>query len=326
MKTHKKYLLTGSVVLIAVLAVLFKYWDHVVNPWTRDGQVRAEVIQITPRVSGPIVKLAVKDNQFVKAGDLLFEIDPRTFKASLDQARAQLDETGDSNQALIQQVESAKATVEVSRAAIDQAKSAIKETDAQIDKNRAELARQKELLPKKATSQKSVDRAKANYDVSVEKRKSLVAGVLQAQASLRESEAKLAEARANLGAAGDANPSIRAAVASVRQAESENIEPPGVKNLADAPQAVRRVSETVHQQCTASDVLRDELESPVPVALPCRWILRSTSAIATERQIICQLHALVDFLMELAEELLFFIHVIFQRTPGRCITGRKLVR
>ena len=90
MKMTKKHLLTCAVVLIAALLVLFKYWDHVVNPWTRDGQVRAEVIQITPRVSGPIVKLAVKDNQFVKAGDLLFEIDPRTFKASLDQARAQL--------------------------------------------------------------------------------------------------------------------------------------------------------------------------------------------------------------------------------------------
>ena len=83
MKLSRKYLLTGGVVLIAVVAVLLKYWDYVVNPWTRDGQVRAEIIQITPRVSGPIVKLAVRDNQFVQAGDLFFEIDPRTFEASL---------------------------------------------------------------------------------------------------------------------------------------------------------------------------------------------------------------------------------------------------
>ncbi len=84
MKLSRNYLLTGAIVLLAIAAVLLKYWDYVLNPWTRDGQVRAEVIQITPRVSGPIVSLAVKDNQFVKAGDLLFEIDPRTFAASVD--------------------------------------------------------------------------------------------------------------------------------------------------------------------------------------------------------------------------------------------------
>ena len=96
MKLSRNIQRTGIIVLVAIIAVLLKYWDYVVNPWTRDGQVRAEVIQVTPRVSGPIVALAIKDNQFVKAGDLLFEIDPRTFAVSLDQARAQYDKTGDS--------------------------------------------------------------------------------------------------------------------------------------------------------------------------------------------------------------------------------------
>ena len=65
MKNSQKYLMTGAVVLITVAAVLLKYWDYVVNPWTRDGQVRADIIQITPRVSGPIVRLAIEDNQLV---------------------------------------------------------------------------------------------------------------------------------------------------------------------------------------------------------------------------------------------------------------------
>jgi len=218
-KTYQKYLLTGAAVLIAVALMLFKYWDYVTNPWTRNGQVRAQVIQITPRVSGPIVKLPIKDNQLVKAGDLLFEIDPRTFEASLEQARAQLDETGDNYQALVQQVEAAKATVDVSRAAITQARSSIKEMESTIEKNQAEYDRQKELLPRKATSQKAVDRAKANYEVSIEQRKTAVAALAQAKATLLESEANLAEAKANLGAAGDANALIRAARAAVRQAE-----------------------------------------------------------------------------------------------------------
>jgi len=219
MKKYQKYLLTAGVVLLAVVAILVKYWDYVTNPWTRDGQVRAQVIQITPRVSGPIVKLPIKDNQLVNAGDLLFEIDPRTFEASLEQARAQLDETGDNYQALVQQVEAAKARVAVSRAAITQAESSIKEAESKIEKNRAEYARQKELLPRKATSQKAVDRDKAGYEISIEERKTAVAGLAQTQASLLESEANLAEAKANLGAVGDANASIRAARADLRQAE-----------------------------------------------------------------------------------------------------------
>jgi len=219
MQGKQKYLLTGAIVAVAVIVVLLKYWDYVTNPWTRDGQVRAQVIQITPRVSGPIVKLPIKDNQLVKEGDLLFEIDPRTFEANLDQARAQLDETGDNYQALVQQVEAAKAMVAVSRAAVTQAQSSIKEAEAKIEKNRAEYARQKELLPRKATSQKAVDRDKAGYEISIEERKTAVAGLAQARASLLESEANLAEAKANLGALGDANASIRAARADLRQAE-----------------------------------------------------------------------------------------------------------
>ena len=85
-----RWLISGGIVLAAAGVVLAKYWDYVVHPWTRDGQVMAQVVQITPRVSGPLVQLPIRDNQFVKKGDLLFEIDPRTFKAALDQAKANL--------------------------------------------------------------------------------------------------------------------------------------------------------------------------------------------------------------------------------------------
>jgi multidrug resistance efflux pump len=90
MNTAIKVLLSGAIVLIAVGVVLYKYWDYVTNPWTRDGQVRAQVIQINPRISGPLVKLPIVDNQQVKAGDLLFVIDPRTYQSDVDEAKAAL--------------------------------------------------------------------------------------------------------------------------------------------------------------------------------------------------------------------------------------------
>jgi multidrug resistance efflux pump len=102
---------------------------------------------------------------------------------------------------------------------VRQAKSSTKELDSTIEKNKAEYGRQQEMMPKKATSQKSVDRAKANYEVSVEQRKGKMAGEIKAQATLSQAEAALAEARANLGAPGDANASIREARANLRQAE-----------------------------------------------------------------------------------------------------------
>jgi multidrug resistance efflux pump len=219
MKLPQKYLLTAAIVLVAVVWGLTKYWDYVVNPWTRDGQVQAEIIQVTPRVSGPIVTLPILDNQPVKAGDLLFEIDPRTFAASLEQAQAQYDMTGDSYLGQVEQVEAAKAQVEVAKATVRQAQSSINQLDSTIEKNKAEYERQQEMLPKKATSQKAVERAEANYEVSVEQRKGAVAGQAQARAGLNQAQATLAEAQANLGAAGDANASIRKARAAVRQAE-----------------------------------------------------------------------------------------------------------
>ena len=132
MKIDQKYILTGAIVAVAVISVVLMALSHARNPRTRDGQVRAEVIQVTPRISGPVIKLNIVDNQFVKAGDLLFEIDPRTFEADLAQARAQYDEAKDNYTALEKKVESAQAQVKVSEASVIQAEAAINQVDARV--------------------------------------------------------------------------------------------------------------------------------------------------------------------------------------------------
>ena len=66
------------------------------NPWTRDGQVRANVVGIAPRVSGPIIRVGVRDNQSVHQGDVLFEIDPAGFQAQVDAAAGQV-QTAEAN-------------------------------------------------------------------------------------------------------------------------------------------------------------------------------------------------------------------------------------
>ena len=88
-----KVFITLGVVLLALIAALLMYGRYLSKPWTRDAYVRANVVGVAPRVAGPIVQIPVKDNQPVKKGDLLFQIDPRTFQAALDEAKGQLAQT-----------------------------------------------------------------------------------------------------------------------------------------------------------------------------------------------------------------------------------------
>ena len=84
------HLVTFAMVALAVVATCILYWRYSTKPWTRDGQVRANVVGIAPRVAGPIIQIPIKDNQAIKKGDLLFEIDPSTFQAALQNAAAKL--------------------------------------------------------------------------------------------------------------------------------------------------------------------------------------------------------------------------------------------
>jgi multidrug resistance efflux pump len=84
------YGLTFTVAPVGAWIVWNEYQHYTNDPWTRDGQVRANVVGIAPRVPGPIIRIAVIDNQQVKRGDLLFEIDPADYRAAVEQAKAQV--------------------------------------------------------------------------------------------------------------------------------------------------------------------------------------------------------------------------------------------
>jgi RND family efflux transporter MFP subunit len=87
------YLITGFIVILAAIAALGMYERYTTKPWTRDAQVRANIVGIASRVSGPIIQIPVHDNQQVKKGDLLFEIDPATYIATVHSCSAKLLQT-----------------------------------------------------------------------------------------------------------------------------------------------------------------------------------------------------------------------------------------
>ncbi len=214
-----KTVIPAAIVVIGVGAVLWTYWDYVANPWTRNGQVMAQVVQITPRVSGTLVKLAVKDNQFVKKGDLLFQIDPRTYESTVDGMAANLDATRDEIEALARQVDASTAAVERYEAAVKRAEQQVKGKTARLNDYQLQLERYTRLVKTGAASQERLERAQAD----VADTEALVAGVGEelrvAQAAVTQARAVLARDKANLGAEGSANPRLRRSKAQLHSAE-----------------------------------------------------------------------------------------------------------
>ena len=83
-----RFAITAAVVC-AALGVGGQLWNYYMEaPWTRDGRVRADVVQMAPDVSGLVSKVLVRDNQTVRRGDVLFRIDRARFALALEQAEA----------------------------------------------------------------------------------------------------------------------------------------------------------------------------------------------------------------------------------------------
>ena len=115
-----KLLLTAAILGAALYFGYSKYWEYTDNPWTRDGQVRTQVIQIAPRVTGMVTKIHVRDNQKVKKGDLLFEIDPSQYELKVKQAEARLKRTLEAAKGTKIEYERIKKIYEKDRGAVSQ--------------------------------------------------------------------------------------------------------------------------------------------------------------------------------------------------------------
>jgi RND family efflux transporter MFP subunit len=141
------------ITLIAVAIAAVVIWQliayYLFAPWTRDGHIRADVIQVAPDVSGLIERVEVHDNQPVKRGQVLFVIDQERFTVALKQAEAIRDARQETlaqakreqarNRALGNLV--AREAVEESQSAALRASAALAEAEAAVDGARLNLTR-----------------------------------------------------------------------------------------------------------------------------------------------------------------------------------------
>jgi multidrug resistance efflux pump len=178
-------------VLIALL-VLFIY--HVasdrVTPYTSQSNIEVLLVQIAPRIAGPVVEVGAHDNQTVKKGQVLYRIDPAPFEIAVRAAEANL--------ALVQQ------NISVSTAEV-------RSSQAALNKQKTELSTTLELsdivfglTKEKALSESDAIRARSEIE--------------RAKADVARGEAELESARQRLGAAGDDNPQVRQARSALEQA------------------------------------------------------------------------------------------------------------
>lgn len=159
-----KYLSTLLVAALAIIAAWLVWNYYTQSPWTRDGKIRAEQVSITPQVSGSILQLNVRDNQLVKAGDVLFRIDDTPYRIAALNAEAQLAKA---------QAEMAKAKAEQTKAASD--------------------ARRRRHLSQEAISAEDLESANTALDTATTNLEAAKAVVGVAQASLEHAQWQLGQ-------------------------------------------------------------------------------------------------------------------------------------
>ena len=91
-KSILQRLATLVIALVAVLVSIVTWDQYVTSPWTRDGRVRVQVASVAPQISGQITHLRIADDQFVRKGDVLYQIDPFDFDVTLRTSRASLEQ------------------------------------------------------------------------------------------------------------------------------------------------------------------------------------------------------------------------------------------
>jgi multidrug efflux system membrane fusion protein len=205
-----------GVVTAAAVALLWVVYLVDRSPRTDDASVWANYIEIAPEVSGRLVELPIKDNAFIKKGDLLFVIDPRPYEYALQQAlsdqRALEEQIVDQRRRIAAQnsavqaagaavslsktgIRTAGSSIDAAHAAVTRAQAAATAAEAQFRLATNNYHRIEPLLQKQYVTVEQVDQANTAVRVAQGSYDEAQAALLQAQAQL--SQATLRQEEAN---------------------------------------------------------------------------------------------------------------------------------
>jgi membrane fusion protein, multidrug efflux system len=167
------------------------------RPSTYDAYIQAYIVNMAPEVSGRIVELNVLDNQQVREGQVLFQIDPKPYQLRVDQARAAV-------QGLEAQLAVTTREVASQTSGAQAAATGINTAEAQLELATSTLNRMQPLLDRGFVSAEQVDQArtaKNTAEIALERARQMAVEARQAITSTKPTEAQLDGARATLAIA-----------------------------------------------------------------------------------------------------------------------------
>jgi multidrug resistance efflux pump len=186
-------IVTKLVLLLAALIFGWYILSDRFTPYTTQARIKEIVIPITPRVSGNLIKVLVKQHDRVQTGQLMFQIDTIPYALDVKKARANIDQ-------ILQQLGAQDATVKAAASAVGMAK-------AQLDRAQRNYDRTERVMKKNpgALSQANIDRVETALN--------------QAKEQLNNALANLDKAKKQLGPTGENNPQLRMAINELNKAQ-----------------------------------------------------------------------------------------------------------
>jgi membrane fusion protein, multidrug efflux system len=237
--TRLKLIVPVALVLIAVVALA--WWYYRGRESTDDAQIDGHITQVSASVGGRVVRVNVSDNQAVKAGTVLVQIDPRDYQAALDHAAAELASAQASAEAAqigvpIARTE-ATSGVTTARSGVEQARAGIDTSEHEIASAQARLASAEATLRQREAEAtrtgRDVERLKAliaKEEIPQQQYDTAVAAADASRAAAEAARAMVAEAQTAVSVA---NSRARQARAGATQAQAS------LRNAQTAPQQVR---------------------------------------------------------------------------------------
>jgi membrane fusion protein (multidrug efflux system) len=230
------YVIIAAVVLLVGGFFAWRYFSSYES--TDDAQVDGHLMPLSARISGYVSKVSVDDNQYVQAGQVLVEIDPRDYQVALDQANAAAADaraTADSLNIDVpvtsvnttSQVSSSEADVQNAEAGVaaaqqqyDAAQAQLAQAQANDVKAQNDLARYKQLVAKQEISQQLYDQAFASAAASTAEVTAAKSSAAAAQQQIVQAKSKVAQAQANWRASQTGPRQVAAARAKASSAEA----------------------------------------------------------------------------------------------------------
>ena len=227
-----------AAIAVAVLIALGVWWRSTFSEDTDDAQVNGHLIQVSPRISGQVFKVYVDENQVVKAGDPIVDLDPRDYQVAVENAEAALASaqanaaaakvavplatanTGSNLTAANADVTGAHATVEQAQSQLAAARANVVQAEANNTKAQADLARYKPLVEKDVISKQQFDAAVAASDAALANLAAAQASMAAAQDGVRVAHQREAGAVATQTYAKTGPQQVAAQDARAHQAEA----------------------------------------------------------------------------------------------------------